>query len=491
MKKGEIYCGTVYDTVFPRKGKVKVDDTTVFVEGSNKYQNISFRIIKKKSKKVEGKLISVDKKADYEIEPLCSYFNFCGGCSFANIPYDMEIDLKETYVKELLNKSFFDFYGENNLIESTFKGTNKAVNRTAYRNKMEYTFGDSIKDGPIELGLHKRYSSYDIITVDDCSIVHNDFLKILKFSLDFAKKNNLSKYHRMNHTGELRHLLIRRSCFAKQILVGLVTTSECKTDFNEFSKELLTLDLEGKIVSVLHIINDSLSDAIKADSIKILYGNDYIYEKLSGLNFKISVFSFFQTNSKMAEVLYSRIKKFAGDLKNKVVLDLYCGTGSIAQILAEDSKFVIGIELVKEAVEAAEENAKLNNIKNCEFIAGDVGEITKILNSLRTGNKEIPITSFNIDQNHISLLNNVNTIILDPPREGLRPNAIDEILSFDAKDIIYVSCKPTSLAKDITYFLDAGYELKNIELVDMFPATQHIETIVLLSKLDVDKHIDV
>lgn len=483
MKKGEIYCGTVYDTVFPRKGKIKVDDTTVFVEGTNKHQNISFRITKKKSKKVEGKLISVDKKADYEIEPLCSHFNFCGGCSFANIPYDMEIDLKETYVKELLNKSFFDFYGENNVIENTFNGTNKAINRNSYRNKMEYTFGDSIKNGPIELGLHKRHSSHDIITVDDCSIVHNDFLKILKFSLDFANKHNLSKYHRMKHTGKLRHLLVRRSCFTEQILVGLVTTSECDNDLSEFAKGLSALDLDGKIVSVLHIINDSLSDAIKADSIKILYGNDYIYEKLSGLTFKISVFSFFQTNSRMAEVLYSRIKKMAGDLKNKVVLDLYCGTGTIAQILAKDSQCVIGIELVEAAVEAAEENAKLNNIDNCEFIAGDVGEIAKILNNLRIENKEIPTASFNIGNDNISLLNNVNTIILDPPREGLRPNAIDEILAFNPKDIVYVSCKPTSLAKDITYFLNAGYEVQNIELVDMFPGTQHIETIVLIRRV--------
>ncbi len=482
MKKGEIYCGIVYDTIFPRKGKVKIDDTAVFVEGSNKGQSISFRIIKKKSKKIEGKLISVDKKADYEIEPLCSHFNFCGGCSFANIPYDMEINLKETYVKELLAKSFFDFYGKNDIIKNTFNGTNKAISSISYRNKMEYTFGDLIKDGPLELGLHKRYSSHDIITVDDCSIVHNDFLKIMSFSLDFAKANNLSRYHRMNHTGELRHLLVRRSCFTEQILVGLVTTSSCKADMNKFSKELLSLNLDGKIVSVLHIVNDSLSDAIKADEIKILYGNDYIYEKLLGLDFKVSVFSFFQTNSRMAEMLYSCVKKLAGDLKNKVVLDLYCGTGSIAQILAKDSRYVIGIELIEEAVKAAAENARLNGLNNCEFISGDVGEITKMLNGLRKGEKKGLNTPFNINDDTISLLNDVNTIIVDPPREGLRFNAVCEILAFNPKDIVYVSCKPTSLAKDIIHFFNAGYEIKKIELVDMFPRTQHVETVCLLSR---------
>lgn len=482
MKKGEIYCGLVYDTVFPRKGKIKIDDTTVFVDGSNKEQSISFRITKKKAKKVEGKLISVDKKADYEIEPLCSYFDFCGGCTFANIPYDMEIDLKETYVKELLNKSFFDVYGENNIINDTFNGTNKAISQISYRNKMEYTFGDSVKDGPIELGLHKRYSSHDIITVDDCSIVHDDFLKILNFSLEFAKENNLPKYHRMKHTGEVRHLLVRRSCFTEQILVALVTTSDCKADFTAFSEGLLKLDLDGKLVSTLHIINDSLADAIKADNIEVLYGNDYIYEKLLGLDFKISVFSFFQTNSKMAEVLYSGVKRFAGDLKNKVVLDLYCGTGSIAQILAKDAKCVIGIELIEEAIDAAKENARLNNIKNCEFIAGDVGEIAKLLNILRADDKKNPDMPFNLNNDTISLLNSVDTIIVDPPREGLRPNAVNEIMAFTPKDIVYVSCKAASLARDIIYFLNAGYEVKKIELVDMFPRTGHIETIVLLSR---------
>lgn len=480
MKKGEIYRGVVTDIIFPRKGVVKVADSTVFIDGTYPGQEVCFRITKKRSSKIEGKLIEVLKHSDLEIEPLCSCADFCGGCSFANLPYGIETGLKENHVKRLLEESFFNYYGENTVFADTYNGINKALSPTCYRNKMEYTFGDEIKNGPTTLGLHKKYSSHDIITVDDCTIVHEDFLKVLKLTLKYVKEKALPRYHRINHTGQMRHLLVRRAENTNEIMVAIVTTSSCTNDFSEYKDRILKLDLSAKLISVSHIINDSFADAIKADEIRLLYGREYIYEKLLGLTFKISIFSFFQTNSKMAEVLYSKVKDLAGNLENKVVLDLCCGTGSIAQILAKNAKHILGIELIKEAVEAAKENTKFNLLNNCSFIAGDVGEITKALNLIRQG--KYSSSNIEFDTTTLQLLNDVDTIILDPPREGLRANAIEQILAFNPNTIVYVSCKPSSLAKDIISLLNSGYEVKKIELVDMFPRTQHVESVVLLSR---------
>ena len=194
---------------------------------------------------------------------------------------------------------------------------------------------------------------------------------------------------------------------------------------------------------------------------KILYGNDYFYENLLGLKFKISAFSFFQTNSKGAEKLYSVVREYAGDTSGKVVFDLYCGTGTIGQIMSEGSKKVIGIEIVEEAVEAAKINAELNGITNCEFIAGDVLK--------------------KVDE----LEDKPDLIIVDPPRDGINPKAILKIIDFGAEEIVYVSCKPTSLARDLQVFEANGYKTVKVKCVDMFPRTQHVETVVLLAKTSV------
>lgn len=489
MKKGEIYCGRVSSTVFPRKGTVEVADTPVIVEGVYLDQEVEFRITKKKSVRVDGKLISVIKKAEYEINPSCSFFDVCGGCSFANLPYEIELSMKEEYVKGLLKAAFSELKGDGNTLwEDHYQGITGAVSTDSYRNKMEFTFGDAVKGGELELGLHKRYSSHDIITVCDCDIVDGDFKNILLTTLDFARRNNLTHYHRMKHEGELRHLLVRKGYFTGEIMVGIVTTSVSKMDYEAWKNELLGLNLQGTSVSIFHIVNDSLSDAVKADSLELLHGRDYIYDRLFDLTFKISVFSFFQTNTAMAEKLYSKVLEFAGDTSGQVVLDLYCGTGTIAQILAKRSKRVLGIELVQEAVVAARENAKLNHLDNCEFIAGDVGEITKELNCLREEKENLCYYEsckknlHFISETMLKELSNVETIILDPPREGLRPNALPQILSFNAPNIVYVSCKASSLARDIIGFLEVGYEVERIEVVDMFPRTANVETVVLLSK---------
>lgn len=258
----------------------------------------------------------------------------------------------------------------------------------------------------------------------------------------------------------LRHLVIRKSPKTKQILVNLITSSQIDVNINNFPNMLLNSNLDGTIVSILHTINDSVADIVKCDALNILYGDDYYIEQLFNLKFKVSAFSFFQTNSLGAEKLYSIVKEFIGNVKDKTIFDLYCGTGTIAQVISNNCKKVIGIEIVEEAVKAAKENMKLNNITNCEFIAGDV----------------------------LSVIDNINQkpdiIILDPPRDGIHPKAIDKIINFKANKIIYISCKPTSLSRDLEIFESKEYKIEKIKCIDMFPSTYHVEVVVSICRKD-------
>ncbi len=332
---------------------------------------------------------------------------------------------------------------------------------------MEFSFGDMEKGGKLTLGLHKRGSFYDIVPVLKCQIIYEDYLKILNVTLVYFRKQNTTYLHKRTHEGYLRHLMVRRGEKTGELLICLVTTSEPGPDLKEWTEELLKADCQGNITGILHIVNDSLADVVQADETRVLYGQDYFYEELLGLKFKITPFSFFQTNSTGAEVLYQKAREYIGEINDKVIFDLYSGTGTIAQVLAPVAKKVIGVEIVPEAVVAAKENAKRNGLMNCDFIAGDV---LKVIDEI----EEKP-----------------DFIVLDPPREGIHPKALPKILAYGVERIVYISCKPTSLARDLPAFLEAGYEVKRADCVDMFPWTRGIETVCLLSKLHSDQHIEV
>ena len=340
----------------------------------------------------------------------------------------------------------------------------------------EYTFGDEVKDGPLALGMHKRGSFYDIVTVDECRIVDDDYRKILGATVAYFRAQDIPFYHRMRHEGYLRHLLVRKAVKTEEILIDLITTTQeicagesCVNEtalLDDWKEQLLALELDGSIAGILHTKNDSVADAVKNEGTEILYGKDYFYEELLGLKFRISPFSFFQTNSLGAEVLYQTAREYIGDSldekSEKTVYDLYSGTGTIAQILSPAAKHVIGVEIVEEAVEAAKENAQLNQLENCDFIAGDV---LKVLDSI----EEKP-----------------DFIVLDPPREGIHPKALEKIIRYGVDRMIYISCKPTSLQRDLEVLQAQGYVVERICCVDMFPGTVHVETVVLLSKGEVD-----
>lgn len=455
MKKGEIYEGTIEKVDFPNKGRVMVGDEKVTVKNGIPGQKIRFMINKKRSGRAEGRLMEVLEPSPLETRtPVCSIFPDCGGCMYQTMDYEEQLRMKERQARDLLDAAL----KEGGQSSYTWEGIHGSPIEFGYRNKMEFSFGDEYKDGPLSLGLHKKGSTYDVLNAYDCKLVHEDMTKILACVHNYFKTRNVPYYKKLQHTGYLRHLLLRRGVTSGEILVHVITTSQEEHDLSPLKEELLALPLEGKIVGIMHIINDSLSDVVQSDETRILYGQDYFYETLLGLRFKISTFSFFQPNSLAAEVLYSIVRNYIGDTKDKVVFDLYSGTGTIAQLAAFVADEVIGVEIVEDAVKAARENARLNGLSNCRFIAGDV---LKVLDDLT----EKP-----------------DVIILDPPRDGIHPKALPKILSYDVEHIVYISCKATSLARDLPSFLEAGYRLEKACCVDQFCQTVHVETVTHLVK---------
>ena len=540
----------------------------IIVKGAFTGQKVKYVVKKVRKNEGQGRLLEVVEKSPLEIdEPACKHFGVCGGCNYQSLPYKEQLKLKKEQVVTLIDKALkecrgtqdeskceysiqkkdtmqqkdfvkqkdsvqrkdsaqrkdfvqqkssiqqksfmqwnsnvedIDFYNK----EYIYDGIIPSPQVYGYRNKMEFSFGDEYKGGPLALGLHKKGSTYDIVNASGCQIVHDDYSKIIDCVKEYFSERKIMHYNKNTHIGVLRHLLIRRAESTKELLVALVTTSQMEISKNvkELGAKLENLTLEGKLAGFIHIINDGLGDVVKSDETHIIFGKDWITEKILGLKFRISLFSFFQTNTKGAELLYERVREYVLgnfvskskgelvdneidtnygteichldlnkktlfnayderelDLHDKIVFDLYSGTGTIAQIIAPVVKRVIGVEIVEEAVEAARKNAKENGLDNCEFIAGDV---LKVLDDI----EEKP-----------------DFIILDPPRDGINPKALRQIIDFGVDRIVYVSCKPTSLARDLLVFEERGYRMERMSNVDLFPNTVHVEAVVLIQRKD-------
>lgn len=450
MRKRKEYEFLIETTEFPGKGIAFYEGEKVAIKNTLPGQKVRAKVTKKNSNGVEAKLVEILEDVDYKITPHCEISNQCGGCSHGFLSYEKQLEFKSEQIIKLLDNAGITGY--------EFLGIEGSPNELEYRNKMEFTFGDMEKGGELTLGMHVKNQNFSIITVDKCKIVDEDFRTILHTTLEHFRKTDLPYYKVLKHDGYLRNLVVRKAINTGEILVNIVTTNQREYDFTAYIKELNSLKLKGKITGVIHTLNDSLSDVVQADKVEILYGRAYIIENLLGLNFKINPFAFFQTNTKGAERLYSIVRDFLGDSNSKVVFDLYCGTGTIGQIVAQKAKKVIGIELIEEAVEAAKENAKLNNLNNCEFIAGDVAKVIQ----------------------NITIKPDI--IILDPPRAGVHPVALDYVIKFNAKEIIYVSCNPKTLATDLTVLTANGYKVEKVKFKDMFPHTPHVECVVKIER---------
>lgn len=489
MKKGQIIEGVSERFDFPNKGIVACEEGVCTVKNALPGQKVRASVSKARNGRYEGRLLEVLAPSPLEQEAPCPHFGSCGGCTYLSFPYEESLAVKEGQVRRLLAPVLA--LQERACQFEKIKGSPAVF---GYRNKMEFTFGDEVKEGPLALGMHRRGSFYDIVSVTDCQIVDEDYRKILRSVLDYfdiliTQSISIPFYHRLRHTGYLRHLVVRKAVKTGEILVALVTTTQaCRGErevLEGLRERLVALPLTGKIVGILHVKNDSPADVVQSDETEIWYGRDYFYEELLGLKFRVSLFSFFQTNSLGAELLYQTAREYISDcaalpdkgagksesglgsrpceaageyVQGKIVYDLYSGTGTIAQMLAPAAKKVIGVEIVKEAVLAARENAALNGLHNCEFVAGDV---LKVLDEIA----EKP-----------------DVIVLDPPRDGVHPKALQKIISYGVEHILYISCKASSLARDLAVFIERGYEALRCVPIDQFPWTTGVETVCLLAK---------
>ena len=383
---------------------------------------------------------------------ICPAAEHCGGCIYQGVKYDEQLAQKDKSVRRLLDKHDID--------ESIYLGMEPALSCYGYRNKMEYTFGDLEKGGELELGMHYKGRWMSIITTDECQLVPSSFNKVLRSTLEFCRSKGYRPYHRKTHEGLLRNLVVRCGVRTNELLINIVTAT---ADFDEdgFKDMLLAIqpELDMEIVGIMRTFNDALADAVIDESHKILYGRDYYNEEILGLKFKVNAFAFFQTNIEAVEWLYSDVLKVVPDVSGKTVYDLYCGTGTISQLMASKAKDVYGIDIVQDSIDAAKSNTELNGITNCHYICGDVKEKLD----------DIPVKP--------------DVIVVDPPRAGIHDKAVKMLCEYGIEEIVYVSCNPKTLCMNLDLFRELGYEIKQIKAYDNFPMTKHIEVVSLLQKM--------
>lgn len=450
LKKKDVLELVVEKIDFPNKGICLYEDKKIIVKNALPKQKILGQINKKKNGQFEARLMEVVEKSPLETLEGCGHNDICGGCLYQTISFESELEIKKNQVFDILNNAYIkDFQFEG--IELPHTGLN-------YRNKCEFSFGDNEKGGVLSLGMRKKQSYYEVVDLKSCNIVDNDYLVVVQAVVQFFRKLEVPFYHKNKKEGVLRHLVVRKGYYTGEILINLITTSSFKFSQNDFANMLKNLEVCGIIKSVLHTINDGVADVVKSDETILLFGEHFYHDKIFDLTFKISAFSFFQTNTKGAELIYNTVKEFVGNKKDKIIFDLYCGTGTISLVLNDVAKEIYGIELIEQAIESAKENAINNNVSNCHFIAGDVLQ--------------------KIDDIKVS----PDIIVLDPPREGIHPKAINKIIDFNAPEIIYISCKASSLSKDLNVLIENGYNVDKLKCVNQFNRTTHVECIVLLTK---------
>lgn len=431
------------------------NDRKVEFKGGLLGQTVRVKAGKKNKDRIKAKYIELLEDSKLEnARGFCPQAAICGGCAYQKLAYETELMLKHGMIKDLFKDNGIEYNNDISI--------NRSPITSGFRNKMEYTFGDSIKGGPLVLGLHRKRRFYEIVDCKNCNIVDSDFNTIRSKVQEYFREKETDFYHKMAKEGLLRHLVIRKAMHTNQIMVILVTTSDSTFDDTRlrlFLNMLLDIDLDGRIFSVYHVLNDSVADAVIPEKIKLIYGKEYITEEMMGLQFRISPFSFFQPNVFTAEKLYQKAFDLAEIDKTMDVLDLYSGTGTITQLMASVAKSATGIEIVEEAVEKAKENARINGLDNVNFLCGDVlEEIEKV------GNK-------------------YDVVVLDPPRAGISPASLEKILNIDCKKFVYISCNPKTQMENLKTFIEKGYEIKDYEIYDQFPNSRHLEAIALIQKM--------
>ena len=451
----------ILNTASKGKSVAKHNGRVIFVKGGVPGDICDITVFKRRKKFWEAKIEKIIKKSRYRIQPKCTHFGTCGGCKWQNMHYEAQLEFKQNQVLD----NFSKIGGVTIEKFNDILGSDKIYN---YRNKMEFTFSNKrwLKEDEIKndeniidknaLGFHVPGMFDKVIDLKKCFLQENPSNKIRNSVKEFALENNLSFFDIRNQKGFLRNLMIRNTNIGElMVLVQFYYEDKKKIDLlMNFIKKSFK-----EITSLLYTVNEKANNTIYDQKIICFYGRKYITEKIGDLSFKIGPKSFFQTNSDQAEVLYKSAKKLADITKNDTVYDLYTGTGTIAQFIASNAKKVIGIDSVPEAIEAANLSAIDNNISNCMFFAGDMKNM--------------------FSDNFIQKNGKPDIIITDPPRDGMHKKVIEQLLKIMCRRIVYISCNPATQARDIA-LLKEKYEISNMQTVDMFPHTHHVENILVL-----------
>ena len=453
----EVYTVAIRDLGVHGEGIGSVDGFTVFVLGALPGETVTAEIILLKKSYALGKLLSIEQESPFRVVPECPVYENCGGCQLSHLTYEGQLDMKYRRVKDVIER----IAGESGKL---VRPVLPAVHPFAYRNKMAVPAG--LVKGEAALGCY-RQGSHDIIPVSSCAIQKEENNRLLQFARRFIEKYGISVYDEKTRKGSLRHVMGRVGDDGK-VMVVLVTASETlpeeKRWIEGIQKEL------PEVISLWHNIQPKPGNTILGAKIRHLWGRETLTASLCGLQFEVSPYSFFQVHKEQAEILYEKALEYA-DLKGgETVIDAYCGTGTISLCLAKKAKRVIGIEIVKPAIEDAKKNAKKNHMENTEFYAADAGKLMPQL--YRQG--LVP-----------------DVIVMDPVRAGCSEEVLKAAAGMNPKRIVYVSCNPATFARDAKILKSEGYEIKEVQPVDMFPQTMHVEAIVLLSKLDSKNHISV
>lgn len=447
IKKNNKYIVEIIDQGYEGEGIAKIDGFTVFVEGSIKGEKCEILIVKVTKSYAYGKLEKIIEKSKYRVEPDCLTYRRCGGCNLRHIEYEETLNLKRSKVQNLVNKVL-----ENKL---EVKQTLGMGNPYYYRNKAQYPVGID-KAGEPTVGVFAR-RTHEIIQMKECFIQNPVSEKIAFAIYKFIKLKNIPVYDEKNQTGILRHIVIKVGIRTHEIMCILVINGK-KIPFENELIELLVKEYNVK--TIVKNINTQNTNVILGHENIVIHGDGYIYDILGDFTFKISPNSFYQTNPVQTEALYNIAIDMANLSKDDILFDLYCGIGTIGIFASKYVKKVYGIEIVREAIEDAKENAKLNNIENIRFVCGDV---EKVFEKVMKDNCNFP-----------------DVVFVDPPRKGLDKNTIDNILAVKPKKIVYISCNPASMVRDLN-LLEKEYIINEIQPVDMFPFTSHVECVSLLS----------
>ena len=447
VEKNKEYVVDIIDNGFEGEGIAKIDNFTIFVPGAIKGEKIKILILKVLSSHAFGKILEIIEKSEYRQEVDCDTYKRCGGCNIRHIKYEDTLKMKQNAVQSLVNKTL------KNKIE--VKSTIGMKNPFHYRNKAQYPLGINKENEPI-VGVFAR-RSHEIIPIRKCLIQNPISEEISKFIVEFIKDNKISIYNERTGKGLFRHIVIKVGIKTNEIMCILVINGNKIPKEDELVSKLISKF--SNIKTIIKNFNTRNTNVILGKENINLYGNGYIKDILGEYTFKISPLSFYQVNPVQAERLYNIGVEAAKITKNDVVFDLYCGIGTISLFMAKHAKKVYGVEIVEQEISDARENSKINNIDNVEFIAGDT-EI--ILNDLINNKNIVP-----------------NVVMVDPPRRGLDNKSIENILKIKPDRFVYISCNPATLVRDLAKIEDF-YEIKEIQPVDMFPFTSHVECVAVL-----------